>query len=287
MHPKKKKKRSAKIELPKPTAFFQTLHRNSLLWSVLVSPNADIFKNPTPPSHLSFFLSLPHSLCPLCREMRREEKRRGGFDHQGPSKVKVNSCLMESISMVPSPTSARHNKSLLGVSPPHPHHYHHHQQQQQQQRHLLEAISLLLSRWNGLQMAIQNQWGGHDSLQKSRQLETDIFSWFSQSKGHILLLHLLTSWFIHVLSALFLKSYICLFWFAALLYVEDLENLLHECMLFSFNTEIEDGSIEEVLYTPFEFWTMVEEHVWYVWINLGLESKYLDHIAIAVKPFKL
>ncbi|KAM4115948.1 hypothetical protein ACJW30_02G013100 [Castanea mollissima] len=121
---------------------------------------------------------------------------------------------MESISMVPSPTSARHNKSLLGVSPPHPHHYHHQQQQQQQQRHLLEAISLLLSRWNGLQMAIQNQWGGHDSLQKSRQLEADIFSWFSQSK--------------------------------ALLCVEDLENLLHECMLFSFNTEIEDGSIEEV-----------------------------------------
>ncbi|KAM3755079.1 hypothetical protein ACB098_02G012700 [Castanea mollissima] len=63
-------------------------------------------------------------------------------------------------------------------------------------------------------MAIQNQWGGHDSLQKSRQLEADIFSWFSQSK--------------------------------ALLCVEDLENLLHECMLFSFNTEIEDGSIEEV-----------------------------------------
>jgi len=30
--------------------------------------------------------------------------------------------------------------------------------------------------------------------------------------------------------------------------VEDLENLLHECMLFSFNTEIEDGSIEEVTY---------------------------------------
>ncbi|XP_062157427.1 uncharacterized protein LOC133864981 [Alnus glutinosa] len=77
-----------------------------------------------------------------------------------------------------------------------------------------EEISFLLSRWNGLQMAVQNQWGGHDSLQKSHQLATDIFSWFSQSN--------------------------------ASLYVEDLENLLHERMLFSFNTEIEDGSIEEV-----------------------------------------
>lgn len=35
---------------------------------------------------------------------------------------------------------------------------------------------------------------------------------------------------------------------AELLRVEDLENLLHERLLLSFNTEIEDGSIEEVLY---------------------------------------
>ncbi|KAL9389881.1 hypothetical protein Peur_018486 [Populus x canadensis] len=80
--------------------------------------------------------------------------------------------------------------------------------------HLREGIALLLSRWNGLQMAVQNEWGGHDSLQKSHQLVLDIFSWFSQSKGT--------------------------------LYTEDLENLLHESLLLSFNTEIEDGSIEEV-----------------------------------------
>ena len=30
------------------------------------------------------------------------------------------------------------------------------------------------------------------------------------------------------------------------LYVEDVENLLHESLLLTFNTEIEDGSIEEV-----------------------------------------
>ncbi|KAL5782627.1 hypothetical protein ACOSP7_007656 [Xanthoceras sorbifolium] len=79
---------------------------------------------------------------------------------------------------------------------------------------LLEGIRLVLSRWNGLQMAVQNQWGGRDSLHKSHQLAADILSWFSQLKGP--------------------------------LYVEDLETLLHERMLLSFNTEIEDGSIEEV-----------------------------------------
>ena len=49
--------------------------------------------------------------------------------------------------------------------------------------HLREGIVLLLSGWNGLQMAVKNQWGGRDSLQKSHQLATDIFSWFFQSRG--------------------------------------------------------------------------------------------------------
>ncbi|KAK5803075.1 uncharacterized protein LOC108451092 [Gossypium arboreum] len=77
----------------------------------------------------------------------------------------------------------------------------------------LEGITVLLSRWHGLQMAVQNQWGGLDSFQKSQQLAADVFSWFIQSKAHR---------------------------------VEDLEYLLHESMLLSLNTEIEDGSIEEV-----------------------------------------
>ncbi|KAF7150527.1 hypothetical protein RHSIM_Rhsim02G0021700 [Rhododendron simsii] len=47
---------------------------------------------------------------------------------------------------------------------------------------LLEGIAMVLSRWNMLQMAIQNQWGGRDSLLKSKQLASDILSWFSQSK---------------------------------------------------------------------------------------------------------
>ncbi|XP_050219081.1 uncharacterized protein LOC126669617 isoform X1 [Mercurialis annua] len=92
--------------------------------------------------------------------------------------------------------------------------------------HLREGIILLLSGWNGLQMAVKNQWGGRDSLQKSHQLVSDILSWFLHSRGP--------------------------------LYVEDLENLLHENLLLSFNTEIEDGSLEEIAE---ELIMMLEEYV--------------------------
>lgn len=44
---------------------------------------------------------------------------------------------------------------------------------------ILEGIAMLLSRWHGLQLAIENQWGGVDSVQKSHQLIVDIFTWFS------------------------------------------------------------------------------------------------------------
>ncbi|KAL2469875.1 Pre-rRNA-processing protein TSR2 [Abeliophyllum distichum] len=79
---------------------------------------------------------------------------------------------------------------------------------------LQERISKLLSQWTGLQMAVHNEWGGCDSLEKSQQLASDVLSWLFQS--------------------------------TELLQVEDIENLLHERLLLSFNTEIEDGSIEEV-----------------------------------------
>ncbi|XP_009618891.1 uncharacterized protein [Nicotiana tomentosiformis] len=79
---------------------------------------------------------------------------------------------------------------------------------------LQEGISKLLSQWPGLQMAIQNEWGGQDSPQKSKQLSFDILSCLSQSNAAI--------------------------------GVEDVENLLYERLLLSFNTDIDDGSIEEV-----------------------------------------
>lgn len=76
-----------------------------------------------------------------------------------------------------------------------------------------EGISLILSRWSALQMAVENEWGGRGSRAIAEQLGSDIFSWFTQSKET--------------------------------LYIDDLENILDEGML-SLNAMIEDGSIEEV-----------------------------------------
>ncbi|KAG6466331.1 pre-rRNA-processing protein TSR2 homolog [Zingiber officinale] len=77
-----------------------------------------------------------------------------------------------------------------------------------------EGISLMLSRWTALQMAVENGWGGQESRSKSEELVSTVLSWFSQSKGP--------------------------------LYIDDLENMLEENMEELFNTEVEDGSIEEV-----------------------------------------
>ncbi|XP_076925686.1 uncharacterized protein LOC143588615 [Bidens hawaiensis] len=78
---------------------------------------------------------------------------------------------------------------------------------------LREGIELLLGRWSALQMAIQNEWGGRDTRQKAQQLTLDVYQWLIRpSEG---------------------------------LYVDELENLLDDFML-SLNTEIDDGSIEEI-----------------------------------------
>ncbi|KAL4184457.1 hypothetical protein AMTRI_Chr10g225700 [Amborella trichopoda] len=77
-----------------------------------------------------------------------------------------------------------------------------------------EGVGLVLSRWTALQMAVENEWGGRASLQNLQKLSTDLVSWFSQSN--------------------------------APLYIDDLEMMLDEKMLLSFNSVFEDGSIEEV-----------------------------------------
>ncbi|XP_012842045.1 PREDICTED: pre-rRNA-processing protein TSR2 homolog [Erythranthe guttata] len=77
-----------------------------------------------------------------------------------------------------------------------------------------ERIWKLLSKWKALAMAVENQWGGPDSILKSQKLASDVLSCLFLSKGEVK--------------------------------VEDLENLLHESLLLSFNTEIEDGSIDQV-----------------------------------------
>ncbi|KAJ4806475.1 Pre-rRNA-processing protein TSR2 [Rhynchospora pubera] len=79
---------------------------------------------------------------------------------------------------------------------------------------LSEGISLVLSRWTALQMAVENQWGGRESRGKADLLVASIQSWFAQTKPP--------------------------------LYIDDLEGIIYDDMLHSFNTEIEDGSVEEV-----------------------------------------
>ncbi|KAI4342738.1 hypothetical protein MLD38_027325 [Melastoma candidum] len=81
-------------------------------------------------------------------------------------------------------------------------------------RRLREGINSVLSRWHGLRLAVDNQWGGRDSARKYASLVDDIFSWIYLSRGVV-----------------------C---------VEELECFLHESMLLTFNTEVEDGSIEDV-----------------------------------------
>ncbi|EPS64379.1 hypothetical protein M569_10404 [Genlisea aurea] len=78
---------------------------------------------------------------------------------------------------------------------------------------LEEGINLVLSRWTAFRMAVENEWGGRDSLQKSQKLGSHLFLLLSQSKEKV--------------------------------YIDDVENLLDEFML-NLNTVIEDGSIEEV-----------------------------------------
>ncbi|RZC52324.1 hypothetical protein C5167_020744 [Papaver somniferum] len=78
-----------------------------------------------------------------------------------------------------------------------------------------EGIYLVLSRWTALQMAIQNEWGGRDSRQKSDQFSYDILSWFTQTKEP--------------------------------LYIDDLEEkILFKTMTDEFNVVLDDGSEKEI-----------------------------------------
>ncbi|XP_002983095.2 pre-rRNA-processing protein TSR2 homolog [Selaginella moellendorffii] len=79
---------------------------------------------------------------------------------------------------------------------------------------LAEGIRLCFSRWTALQLAVENEWGGRNSVQKSQQLVEDVVSFLTQTKGT--------------------------------LYIDDLEALLEDAMSESFNTDLEDGSHEEV-----------------------------------------
>ncbi|KAL3813389.1 hypothetical protein ACJIZ3_014657 [Penstemon smallii] len=78
---------------------------------------------------------------------------------------------------------------------------------------LQEGINLVLNRWAALRMAVENQLGGRESLQRSQQLADLLFRRLTQFREEV--------------------------------YMDDLEDMLDEFML-SLNTEIDDGSIEEI-----------------------------------------
>ncbi|XP_062109913.1 uncharacterized protein LOC133821785 [Humulus lupulus] len=80
-----------------------------------------------------------------------------------------------------------------------------------------EGIGIVLYRWSALQLAVENEWGGRQSRQKAQQLHSDIFSWFTHSTG---------------------KG-------KEPLYIDDLEEVLVQGLQ-SLNTEVDDGSVEEV-----------------------------------------
>jgi hypothetical protein len=48
-----------------------------------------------------------------------------------------------------------------------------------------EGIRLCFLRWTALQLAVENEWGGHTSKLKAQQLQSDVLSWFTRSKGKI------------------------------------------------------------------------------------------------------
>ncbi|WOL03123.1 pre-rRNA-processing protein TSR2 isoform X3 [Canna indica] len=79
---------------------------------------------------------------------------------------------------------------------------------------LSEGISLVLSRWAALQVAIRNEWGGEDSRRKYDEFASTLLSLFSESN--------------------------------VLLSIDDLESALEEKMVLTFNTMVDDGSVEEI-----------------------------------------
>lgn len=77
-----------------------------------------------------------------------------------------------------------------------------------------QGVGLLLGRWTALQLAVHNEWGGPSSHLKAQQLQTDIVAWITRSK--------------------------------VTRYIDELEDMMDENMIVLFNTETEDGSLEEV-----------------------------------------
>jgi pre-rRNA-processing protein TSR2 len=46
-----------------------------------------------------------------------------------------------------------------------------------------EGVKLLLSKWTALQLAVENRWGGRDSVEKANDAIDEILEWFYRRRG--------------------------------------------------------------------------------------------------------
>ncbi len=70
-----------------------------------------------------------------------------------------------------------------------------------------EGIRLCFLRWTALQLAVENEWGGHTSKLKAQQLQSDVLSWFTRSKGKIHTSNQTLMYSFHLLLLLLLLHY--------------------------------------------------------------------------------
>ncbi len=78
----------------------------------------------------------------------------------------------------------------------------------------VRGVELIFSRWTALQLAVQNEWGGHDSLEKAKWFEEIIVTHFGRE--------------------------------GMKLAVDDVEDYIAQVMTNEFNVEIEDGSLRSI-----------------------------------------
>ncbi|XP_028555432.1 uncharacterized protein LOC110108026 [Dendrobium catenatum] len=75
---------------------------------------------------------------------------------------------------------------------------------------LQEGISLVLSQWSALQMAVRHECGGLDSRSKCDELAATLLSWFCQSKGFLSNLNIAWDSFLAIAEQLLLMHEDCL-----------------------------------------------------------------------------
>ena len=53
--------------------------------------------------------------------------------------------------------------------------------------HFEEGLDLILSKWTALQLAIDQEWGGHNSTEKAQYMADELLDWFYRKKRALFL----------------------------------------------------------------------------------------------------